>query len=285
MSENDQNPQDWVGRTENCDDTLDPGHIEKIAAALDVGTAHPGDPLPALWHWGLFVRPEPYAGLGRDGHPERGGFLPPATGCNRMWAGGRVDFIHPLLVGTPAQRRSTIAAVTEKQGRSGRLLFVTVSHEYVQDFVVCLREAQDIVYREPAPPVLQGREPAPEAQWSQEIVPSTTMLFRYSAVTFNGHRIHYDQDYVTREEGYPGLVVHGPLIATLMCQAFRHAHRGHRLLHMNYRGLRPLIAPRPFQVEGRLVADSDEGHGQAELWAQQDGMLAHRASIRFEGDA
>ena len=145
-----EKPEDWIGHTETCDDNIDEGHVEKMASALNSVVPISGDPLPALWHWGLFVQPEPYASLGRDGHPERGGFLPAAPGRNRMWAGGHVEFIHPLLVGKPAQRKSSILAVTEKQGRSGQLLFVTVQHEYVQDFVVCVREEQDIVYRSPA---------------------------------------------------------------------------------------------------------------------------------------
>lgn len=278
--------QEWVGRTETCDDNVDVAHIEKMAATFGVAPLAVGDALPLLWHWGLFVRPVPATELGLDGHPERGGFLPPADNRNRMWAGGRVEFIHPLLVGTPAQRKSTVMAITEKQGRTGKLLFVTVQHEYVQDYVVCLREEQDIVYREPAPPRLEGSLPPPQAQWSDTVEPTSTLLFRYSAVTFNGHRIHYDQDYVTRQEGYPGLVVHGPLIATLMCQAFSHAHHDRVVTGLSYRGLRPLIAPKPFVVAGRLIQDGsdDDGAGtdRAELWAEQDGTLAHQAEIRFK---
>lgn len=284
-------PDDWVGRTESRDDTIDASHMEKMAATLGTPVPGVGDVLPLLWHWGLFVTPTPYDGLGADGHAERGGFLPPAEGRIRMWAGGRLEFIRPLLVGTPASRKSTVLAVTPKKGRSGELLFVTVQHEYTQDYVLCLREEQDLVYREPAAPRLQGSEPAPEAEWSQTVNPSSTMLFRYSAVTFNGHRIHYDLDYVQRQEGYPGLVVHGPLIATLMCQAFTMAHPDKVVTSMSYRGQRPLISPAPFYVGGRLVSVEhhdeasgveDGAGGGAELWAEQDGMLAHQAQLRFK---
>lgn len=282
-----QDPQSWVGRTETSEDNIDPGHIEKMAITLAAGIPEAGDVLPLLWHWGLFVKPVAYDGLGRDGHPVTGGFLPPAENRNRMWAGGRLRFLNPLLVGTPATRNSTILAINEKEGRTGKLMFVTVQHEITQDHVLCISEEQDIVYRQPAPPKLEGSIVAPEAQWKESVEPSSVMLFRYSAVTYNGHRIHYDQDYVTRQEGYPGLVVHGPLIATKMCRAFAHAHPDKRVTSLSYRGLRPLIAPAPFDVAGRLVAAEQDGgsntenEGRAELWAEQDGTLAHQADIRF----
>lgn len=283
-----QDPQSWVGRTESCDDNIDAGHIEKMAITLQAGIPEAGDVLPLLWHWGLFSKPVAYDGLGRDGHPVTGGFLPPAENRNRMWAGGRLRFLNPLLVGTPATRKSTILAINEKEGRSGRLTFVTVQHEITQDYVLCISEEQDIVYREPTPPKLEGSFAAPEAQWTETVEPSPVMLFRYSAVTFNGHRIHYDLDYVTREEGYPGLVVHGPLIATRMCRAFVHAHPDKKVTSLSYRGLRPLIAPAAFNVAGRLVAagaddgENSESHGHAELWAEQGGTLAHQADITFD---
>ncbi|KAG1186039.1 hypothetical protein G6F35_014738 [Rhizopus arrhizus] len=188
-------------------------------------------------------------GLGTDGHPSRGGFLPPAQDRNRMWAGGRVEFRQPLKVGVPAERVSTVAEVKEKTGRTGALLFVTVRHEYHQAGEIVILEEQDIVYRQPSPPKLAGSEPAPQAQWRDTVNPTSVLLFRYSAVTFNGHRIHYDHPYVTGTEGYPGLVVHGPLIATEMVAAFTRAHPKARLTHLSYRGLRPLISPALLQDE------------------------------------
>lgn len=270
-------PGSWIGRKENFDDNIDAGHVRRIALSLNEEAPGEGGALPLLWQWGLFINALPYHELGDDGHPQRGGFLPPADDRNRMWAGGRVQFLQDLRVGRKGRRESTIAAVTEKQGRSGKLLFVTVKHDYIQGDALCISEEQDIVYREPSPPKLEGGMIAPEAQWSEVVVPDPVMLFRYSAVTFNGHRIHYDEPYATRSEGYPGLVVHGPMIATLMCRAFVHAHPDKQVLSLSYRGLRPLIAPRPFNVAGVLAED-----GSANLWAEQDGTLAHQAELRFK---
>jgi itaconyl-CoA hydratase/mesaconyl-C4 CoA hydratase len=267
----------WIGRTETCEDNLDAGHAGRVALSLDED-APAGEPahLPPLWHWAFFVHGEPYARLGRDGHPQQDAFLPPALERNRMWAGGRIRFHAPLAVGRPARRESRIADIVEKTGRTGRLQFMTVRHDYFQGGGLCIAEEQDIVYREPSPPILSGTQPAPPAQWSETVAPDAVRLFRYSAVTFNGHRIHYDDRYVREVEGYPGLVVHGPLIATLMVRAFIRAHPGFALRSLSYRGLRPLISPRPFQVAGCLQ------DGQtARLWAEQDGTLAHQAEIGF----
>ena len=269
-------PVAWIGRSETVADNLDTVLAGRIAATLGEPAPAQGDPLPPLWQWAFFIEPAGMDGLGTDGHPARGGFLPPADNRNRMWAGGRVTFNQPLRVGIPAERRSTILDVKEKTGRTGALLFVTVRHDYVQDGVVAVSEEQDIVYRQPSPPKLTGTETPPAAEWRETVTPTATLLFRYSAVTFNGHRIHYDHPYVTQEEGYPGLVVHGPLIATTMLAAFRHAKPGARLEHLSFRGLRPLIAPNPFDVAGRVAAP-----GVADMWAEQDGTLAHQAQVRF----
>lgn len=274
---NDANPADWIGSTERVADTLDPVHAARIAATLGEPAPAAGEALPPLWQWAYFIKAVESDGLGNDGHPARGGFLPPANDRNRMWAGGRVEFREPLRVGVPAERVSTVADVKEKTGRTGSLLFVTVRHEYHQEGRVAIQEEQDIVYRQPTPPKLEGSEPAPQAQWSDTIEPSAVLLFRYSAVTFNGHRIHYDHPYVTGTEGYPGLVVHGPLIATSMVAAFRRAQPRARLSHLSYRGLRPLISPAPFQAAGAIVEP-----GLARLWAEQGGTLAHQAELRFE---
>lgn len=273
----DHDPAAWVGRTETCVDALDPGHVRRVALSLSTDPDQVGEHLPLLWQWAFFIEGQPYARLGEDGHPQRGGFLPPAADRNRMWAGGRLEFHHPLQVGVPGERRSRIAAVMEKTGRTGQLLFVTVEHHYFQDNVLCIAEEQDIVYRQPSPPVLVGTQTAPEPQWSETVSPDSVMLFRYSAVTFNGHRIHYDAPYAHDVEGYPGLVVHGPLIATWMTHAFLRAHPGARVRSLAYRGVRPLIAPKPFRVGGCLQQD-----GEATLWAEQDGTLAHQASLRYD---
>lgn len=266
----------WIGRSQETSDIISRNLAVRIATTLSRPAPASGGALPPLWHWAYFQEPVNEEELGPDGHPTRGTFLPPADNRNRMWAGGDVEFFEPLQVDAPATRTSTITDVKEKTGRTGSLLFVTLVHETRQGDTLNVREVQNVVYRAPSPPKLKGEEMAPPADWQQTVRPSETMLFRYSAVTFNAHRIHYDHPYVTEAEGYPGLVVHGPMIATLMCQAFVDANPTARLARMTYRGLRPLIAPTPFQVGGRIVAD-----GQAELWAANDDGVAHRAELRF----
>jgi len=267
----------WIGRTEEAHDVLSRNLIQRIAATFGEATPADGEPLPPLWQWCFFQDPVPESQLGGDGHPARGGFLPPAANRNRMWAGGRVEFIAPLKVGGQAQRLSTLLNVEEKHGRTGSLLFVTVRHDYSQDGQLCVREEQDIVYREPNPPKLNsGAAPEP-GDWSEIIVPTPTLLFRYSAVTFNGHRIHYDYPYVTETEGYPGLVVHGPMIATFSLRSFVRANPDKHVRHFAYRGVRPLNLPTPFHVGGRIV-DTDK----AQLWAGNEDGVAQSAEVQFD---
>jgi itaconyl-CoA hydratase / mesaconyl-C4 CoA hydratase len=267
----------WIGRTISIEDAMDVGHAARIAATLGGPAPDRGQPLSPLWHWCYFLEGAAMGELGTDGHPARGGFLPPADNRNRMWAGSRVTFEGDLLVGVPAQKTSSVKDIVEKTGKTGSLLFVTVTHQVMQDGRRVIHEEQDIVYRAPSPPKLQGTDPAPHAQWRMTVEPSSVWLFRYSALTFNGHRIHYDFPYVTEQEGYPGLVVHGPLIATSMVNSFCKAHPGSRVKHLAYRGLRPLICPTPFVAAGAMVED-----GLARVWAEQDGTLAHQGEIRFE---
>ncbi|KAB0549199.1 transposase [Pseudomonas argentinensis] len=267
----------WIGRTEQAHDQLSRNLVKRIAATLGDDTPAHGEALPPLWHWAFFQEPIAESGLGGDGHPARGGFLPPADNRNRMWAGGRVEFIAPLRVGGEATRVSTIKHIEEKHGRTGALLFVTVQHDYLQDGELAIREEQDIVYREPSPPKGGAGEALPAGDWREGVVPSPTLLFRYSAVTFNGHRIHYDWPYVTGTEGYSGLVVHGPLIATLNLRAFCRAQPQARLRRFAYRGLRPLVAPEPFEVAGRISEP-----GIARLWAGNAAGMAQQAEVDFE---
>jgi itaconyl-CoA hydratase/mesaconyl-C4 CoA hydratase len=273
-------PETWIGRSETVHDCISHNLVKRIAATLSEPAPAPGDPLPELWHWAFFQDAVEHSGLGGDGHPARGGFLPPADNRNRMWAGGRLEFIHPLRVDAQVSRRSTILNVQEKHGRTGSLLFVTVQHEYVQDGQRALIEEQDIVYREPSPPKLGGTEPMPQGDWHLHIQPSPTLLFRYSAVTFNGHRIHYDWPYVTETEGYPGLVVHGPLIATLNVQAFVRANPQLTVRRFSFRGVRPLICPDAFEVGGRLI-----GEGKAQVWAGNQAGQAQVGEIEFVQEA
>ena len=265
----------WINRTETAACRIDEQAARNVALTLNTAAPEPGKPLPELWQWAFFHHSVPTDELGPDGHPRTGNFLPPMTGRNRMWAGGRVKFIVPLKVGQDAQKTSVIKTVSEKTGsEGGSLIFVTVEHTYSQHGNLAISEEQDIVYRQPAAPKLIGAKPAPQGDWKTTFTPTPTLLFRYSAVTFNTHRIHYDFPYVTAEEGYPGLVVHGPLIATLMMQSFTQANPGQLVSTFKYRGLRPLIAPTPFEVGGCRPVN-----GTAEVWAEQNGTLAHQAVI------
>ena len=206
----------WIGKSRADDDVIAARHARLMAATVDY--PHPehlrdGEPLPPLWHWIYFLEGLPPGELGRDGHPARGGFLPPVPLANRMWAGGRLSFLGPVPIGTMVRKESRIFKVDHKVGRAGDLVFVTVLHEIKSlagDLLV--REEHDIVYKETLPPSPRGAPPppSPEAGSTRTFVPTSTTLFRYSALTFNGHRIHYDQDYCRTVEGYANLVVHGP---------------------------------------------------------------------------
>jgi 3-methylfumaryl-CoA hydratase len=248
--------QDFVGRTETREDRVDPRLVAAMAATL--GRAAPADgPLPPLWHWMLFQNWRPPGELGPDGHPRRGGFLPPVHDLpRRMWAGGRVEFTEtPLRVDERARRTSTILKVEEKSGGSGRLVFVTVRHVIEGPRGPALTEEHDVVYRGTEGAAVRAAEAAPAwpGAFAATVAPDAVVLFRYSALTGNGHRIHYDHPYVTRIEGYPGLVVHGPLQATLLAHhLIDHLPAGARLARFAFRGRRPAFADRPLALVGLL---------------------------------
>ena len=236
----------WVGKKRLSEELIGAGHARLMAATVDYPDPEQicdGQPLPPLWHWTCFLEGVPSQELGTDGHPARGGFMPPVPLSNRMWAGGRVTWLAPLLIGSLARKESSILSVDHKQGRSGDLVFVTVLHElYSGAGDPLIREEQDIVYKGAI--AAGGASPAPPAtvvsQFSQSYTPTSTMLFRYSALTFNGHRIHYDVDYCREVEGYHNLVIHGPLNATMLAQ-YAEAVSGRRLLNFSYRGLAPAL--------------------------------------------
>lgn len=208
--------QDWVGRSETRRDVLSPAPLSGLAALLDAD----GEPWlsapPPLAHWLYFLPAARQSDIDVDGHPRRGGFLPPIDLPRRMWAGGRLTFHAPLRVGADMEQVSTIKAITSKTGASGDMVFVTVAHEVRADGVVAVNEEQDIVYRAAGGVVANGAIEPREPEYSRDFLPSETLLFRFSALTFNAHRIHYDRRYARDAEGYPGLVVQGPLIATLL---------------------------------------------------------------------
>ena len=249
--------EDHVGRTETAEDVADPRLSARLAATLDVPV--PAADWPPLWHWTLFQDWRPPSGLGPDGHPRRGGFLPPVHDLpRRMWAGGRITFPGAIRTGDVVTRTSTILSVTEKAGASGRLVFVTVRHAIATPRGPAVEEEQDLVYRGTEGPAVREAPPAPD--WpgaaTRTVTPDALILFRYSALTGNGHRIHYDHPYVTGEEGYPGLVVHGPLTATWLAAHALAASPGARLSRFAFRGRRPAFAPHPLTLLGRPDGDT-----------------------------
>lgn len=250
--------QDYLGRTETREDRLDPRLVEGLAATL--GRPMPTDEVPPLWHWMLFQDWRAPDAVGTDGHPRRGGFLPPVHDLpRRMWAGGRLEFhAQALRADDRVARLSTIAAISEKVGGSGRLVFVTVRHEITGPRGPVLTEEHDIVYRGAEGAAVRAPDAAPEftADARLDLTPDALLLFRYSALTGNGHRIHYDFPYVTGEEGYPGLVVHGPLQATLMAQTILDAAPGRRLARFAFRGKRPCFAGNALSVLARVEGDA-----------------------------
>lgn len=272
---------DWIGRTETATETLRPFPADALAATLDRDESYPeGAALPDLWHWLYFLPLHKLSESGRDGHAARGGFLPPVPLPRRMWAGSRFRFQAPLRVGAHATKRSTILKVEEKQGRSGPLCFVTVGHELIDGDTLCIAEEHDIVYREdPAPGApAPAPQPAPEGSAFHRVIsPDPVLLFRYSALTFNGHRIHYDQPYATGVEGYPGLVVHGPLLATLLMDLLRRQDMG-RVTGFAFRALATITDTADFAVHGARQPD-----GSVRLWARRaDGALAMDATATLE---
>ena len=257
---------EWVGKTESVEDEISHAPAQAVLATLDdtATSITAGFPLPPLWQWFYFLPKAPQSRLGPDGHPERGGFMPPIELPRRMFAGARMRFHQPLRIGKPARRDAVIRSVSEKSGRTGTLAFVTVAYSFVQDDVLCIEEEQDIVYREPGAP-LPAPEPAElapvaEGAWSRSVVPDPTLLFRFSALTFNAHRIHYDRPYTNNVEGYPGLVVHGPLTAILLMELVRHNAAG-PVAEFEFRGRAPLFDLMPFRV---AAVPGDEGRIELE---------------------
>ena len=272
----------WTGRSETLHDLIHPTPVRALAATLDHPAApvHPGDALPPLWHWLYFLPLHRQGEIGPDGHARRGGFLPPVPLPRRMWAGSQFDFRTPLRVGDAVARTSTIDDVSVKTGRTGSLVFVKVRHELRCNGAAdpAIVEFHDIVYRDaqrPGDPPPPPRPAPADAAWQREVLADETLLFRYSALTFNGHRIHYDRPYVTEVEGYPGLVVHGPLIATLLMDLLRRQLPEARVAGFQFKALRPTFDGHALRVNGQLQADGKT----VRLWAQDHaGWLTMNAS-------
>jgi len=274
--------QAWVGRSEERRDVIQSERCVALQAALNLSgdRLSDGDALPPLWHWLYFWDIAPRSELGRDGHPAVGGFMPPVGQARRMWAGSRVTFPGTLGLGEPATRVSTIEKVAEKSGRSGKLVFVTVRHELSGSDGLAVIDEHDIVYLEDTGKGASARpgEPAPEgAQWVETVDPDPTLLFRYSALTFNGHRIHYDRDYARDVEGYDGLVVHGPLLATMMVGMAAGSLPDRSVSRFEFRGMRPVMDTETFTVN----VDPD-GEDAVDVWvANGEGMFAMRGRTEF----
>ncbi len=245
--------QTWVGRTESQSDMATGRLIEGLIATLDIARHFPSSvgQAPLTLHWCLAPPIKPMSELGPDGHPARGGFLPPVPLPRRMWAGGELEILDRIVAGDTVERVSRIAAVELKHGRSGPLCFVRVDHAFRTARGLAVRERQDIVYRaaEPAAVATSPRETAPEAAHSLTMRADPVLLFRYSALTFNGHRIHYDRPYAMEEEHYPGLVVHGPLQAALLLEFCAELRHGRPPRRFSFRGVRPLTDGADFQLK------------------------------------
>lgn len=250
---------DWIGRSETATDTLTPAMVDGFAATLD--TSHdlaPGAEAPQGVHWLLAPARVPMAGIGVDGHPRRGGFLPPIDLPRRMWAASEVRFIAPLRIGETVERVSRVASVEAKAGSTGPLVFVGVDRTYVVAGETRIEERQTIVYRDVQPYRRPAdTDPAADApaDFERLVVPDPVMLFRYSAITFNGHRIHYDQPYATRVELYPGIVVHAPLTATLCLDLAARTLGANRLATFSFRGVGPAFANEPLRITAQQSGD------------------------------
>ncbi len=269
----------WVGKEQVVDDDMSPFKVEALSAALqdkETEQAPVGNTLPAGWQWLYFLDTPTALNTGNDGHPKMGGFLPPVPLPRRMWAAGRFEIAHSLVLGSAAQKRSVISAVDVKQGKTGSLVFVTVDHSISQSDRVCIEEKQTIVYREMphAPSPLPDGRPAPDqSDWSYAVQPTPVLLFRFSALTYNAHRIHYDRQYATQSEHYPALVVHSPLQAILLANQAAAADSRRRISKLSFRAERPLFDASSFVVCGC------QDKSDATMWTRDhEGFIATSAT-------
>jgi 3-methylfumaryl-CoA hydratase len=256
---------EWIGRELRTTQTLHPFAARALAAMLDhERLPDAGDALPAAWHWLYFLETPGTADTGLDGHPARGALIPPIPLPRRMWASGALELSAPLRLGEPAERISTIRAVEHKRGKSGELFFVTIDHDVHQHGMLCIREEQTLVYRatptgqsamppgqRTLPSPLPAGESAPDGDWSRTVNIDPVLLFRFSALTYNAHRIHYDRDYATGTEGYPGLVVHGPLLVVLLLDQLRARRPESKPKSVRFRAMRPTFDLGAFALRGR----------------------------------
>lgn len=270
----------WIGRSTEASDIVTAQLVKGLRATLFLPIGEPkiGDAAPFTTHWCLAPPVVPASELGPDGHPNRGGFLPPVPLPRRMWAGGEVEFLDTLRVGDEVTRTSRIKDVTMKTGSTGTLCFVSVDHEITTPRGTAIKERHDIVYRDVSPASAAPTKPSappPVAQHRETHMADPVLLFRYSALTFNGHRIHYDRDYVTRVEGYPGLIFHGPMQAALQVE-FAAKLRGKMPGKFAYRGLQPLFEGSEFSV------NANETSAGMETWtANSEGQPTMKGTVTW----
>lgn len=257
--------ENWIGREQVRTETINHRQAELLAVTLNSEIPEPGTPLPQCWHWAWFNDALPYEKLGRDGHPQRGGFIPPVPLPRRMWAGGELHFLQDIIIGREIRKVSSIEGIKERDGSSGKLCIVTIAHRLFDGDDLCIDERQNLVFREDPKQSEGAAKPIapPEGQELAEVInPDPVMMFRYSALTFNGHRIHYDVDYAREVEGYPDLVFHAPLTATSLCQLAAKVLEDKTIKQFSYRATAPLFCNQPVRLLGKR---SDEG---AVLWAE-----------------
>ncbi|PHQ71997.1 MAG: acyl-CoA dehydrogenase [Sneathiella sp.] len=271
---------DWIGNHIECTEIIHPQSLDGFAALMDEDVPAPSV-VPPGGHWMYFLPTDKQSRLANDGHTFKGDFLPPVDLPRRMWAGGRLTFHQPLAAGETAKKTSTIKSVTPKSGRTGNLVFITVEHEVSTANGICITEEHDIVFRD-APKAEGSAQKTPQqaptnGTWDITVTPDPVMLFRYSALTFNGHRIHYDRDYCQQEEGYPGLIVHGPLLGTLLMRLAVKNMGNRPLKKFDFRNFNPVFDIAPFTLTGKAEDD-----GKCSVWAiGPDGELAVSATAEF----
>lgn len=274
----------YIGKSESQDGLVQPFAADYFTATLDRGDApfRAGDALPPGWHYFYFHEVVPLAATGRDGHRATGHFMPPIPLPRRMWAGSKMTFESPIRIGEKVKKVITISDVAPKEGKSGKLCFVTTTEDvFGEDGRLTTREERTQVYREEADPNAPPPAPRPapaEAKWSRTVHPTPVLLFRYSALTMNSHRIHYDIDYCRDVEGYAGLLVHGPLTMTMMLDLFRREMPDATMKTLDLRAVSPVYDTMDFTVHGALSGDN-----ACMLWAMTgDGALAMTADVTYE---
>lgn len=276
------NYDNWIGKSKNQSDTMAPEPLRRFEALLnrDPGSVNNGTVLPPCAHWIYFNPAAPQDALAADGHPQKGDFLPPVELPSRMWAGGTIRFKKPLTTGQSADKKTTITAIDEKDGTSGKLCFITLRHQISTAGALAIDEDQEIVFREASEKGAHPIRTQPvdvDFDWKKSIQLNSAHLFRFSALTFNSHKIHYDHPYATQTEGYPNLVVHAPLLLVLMMNFFKTKTDGKVIEEIAYRAAGPM-----FLDEEITITSKDTDNNKVEMRALgPDQKIALKASVTW----